>query len=305
VFWISRTPTSAPTLLQPMSLLGLDADVQTSATGYDTAGVIVGVSINNTGTETPVVWSSAGVPTALQPPLLSVNTNCAPADLNDAATPSIIGNCDNSGTGGGNKAVLWASASSAYTVLPVPTFATYCSADAINLSGQIMGECTYGTDTHRVVLWAPGGTTAPQVLSTILGQTAYRTYGADLNDSGEIACNYLSTASATAGFKEPCEWNTAGGNTNAVAITEPGGANGPAILIGLANDGKAIGVFETASGDIQSFSVPSGGSAGVNLGSPEGGGNTVVTSISKTGNNLAAASEDTTLHTHDVEEPTP
>jgi hypothetical protein len=303
VFWHSGTPTTAPTLLEPDSILGLLPDVETEATAYNTAGVIVGISISDTGTFTPVEWSSAGVPTPLSPALLSQNANCVPADINDAATPSIIGNCSDAGTGGGNKAVLWASASSAYTVLPLPSSANYCMAGAINLSGQIMGDCTYADDTHRVVLWGPGGA-GPTVLATVGGGAALRTYESDLNDSGIVACNYLA-GSASAGFKEPCYWNPAGGNTNAVAITPPAGATGPAITTGIGNNGKIIGDYETSAGVIHPLHAESGSSVAVDDGSPESGPNMIATSISKTGAYEAGAGEDTTEHTHDVVQTTP
>jgi hypothetical protein len=304
VFWKSSTPASAPTQLQPLSLLGLLPDVKTMASVVSTTGgLIVGVSISNNGTQTPVSWSSTGAPTQLAAPLLSTNTNCVPADISDASTPAIIGNCDDSGTGGGNKAVLWTSTTAAYTVLPVPRGANTCQASNINISGQILGRCDYGTDTHRVVQWGSGGT-GPAVLMTVGGGTALRTYDADMNDSGVIACNYLA-GSASVGFEEPCSWNPAGGNTDAVAITPPGGSSGPATTIGIGNNGKIIGIYETAAGVVHSFHVEPGGNSATDEGSPEGGNNTIFTSLSNSGVNGAAGSEDGSEHTHAVAETIP
>lgn len=65
VFWISGTPTKAPTQLKPLSLLGLLPDVQTKVKGVSPAGVMIGVSINSSGKKTPVTWSSNGAPTQL------------------------------------------------------------------------------------------------------------------------------------------------------------------------------------------------------------------------------------------------
>jgi hypothetical protein len=303
VFWNAATPTTAPTLLQPLSILGLDADVQTEATAVSAGGVIVGVSISNTGTETPVVWSSAGVPTGLSPALLQQNANCTPADISDAATPSIIGNCDDSGTGGGNKAVLWANQTSAYSVLPLPSNANNCTASEINVPGQILGSCTYADDVHSAVVWGAGGT-GPTVLLTVGGVTVPHTSAADINDSGMVACNYLA-GSGSAGFEKPCEWNTAGGATNALAITVPAGATGPAMTSGIGNNGKIVGGYETAAGVGHPFRVESGSTIAIDDGSPEGGPTTVTTALSTSGVYAVGTSEDATEHNHDVGETVP
>jgi hypothetical protein len=295
VFWKGATPAAAPTLLQPLIL-----DDQTIAAAVSAGGVIVGVSINNIATETPVVWSSAGVATGLSPALLQSNANCTPADISDAATPSIIGNCDDSGTGGGEKAVLWANQTSAYSVLPVPSGGNYCTASEINLSGQILGECTYADDSHRAVVWGAGGT-GPSVLTTVGGAAVPRTYAVDINDSGVVACDYLS-GGGSAGFKEPCEWNPAGGNTNALAITVPAGATGPASTTGIGNNGKIVGAYETAGGVGHPFRVESGSTTVIDEGTPEGGPTTITTAISTSGGYAVGTSEDTTEHNHDVGE---
>jgi hypothetical protein len=304
VFWISSTPGTAPTLLSPMSTLGLLPDVETMATAFDTQGVIVGDSINSTGTLTPVYWSSAGVATALNPALLQSNANCVPADVNDATTPSIVGNCADAGTGGGNKAVLWANETSAYTVLPLPSGANYCMASEINVNGLILGDCTYGDDSHRAVQWQAGGTTVPTVLTMVGGTTVPHTFSADMNDSGWVASNYIASG-ASAGFKEACLWKPAGGNTNCVAITAPGGGSGPSTATGIANDGKMIGNNETPVGTIRPWHVESGSTTAVDDGSPGGGPNMIATSISKNGIYEAGAGEDTTEHTEDFAQPVP
>jgi hypothetical protein len=303
VMWDLDNPTAAPTVLQPISVLGLLPDVQTEALAIDTQGMIAGVSINSTGTETPVVWSPAGVATALAPALLSSNANCVPYDINDAAPPSIIGNCSDAGTGGGNKAVLWQGPTSAYTILPIPTGANYCTVSDINFSGQILGECIYGDDSWRAAFWGSGGT-GPIVLSTVGGVAAAHTYSADLNDNGLVAGGYVASG-ASAGFIAPCTWDPTRGSTNAVAISLPGGATGPGFIQRLGNDGKIIGNYETAGGLILPFHVEPGSSVAVSDGSPAGGPSAVAISLSKSGTNEAIASEDSSGHEHVEERPVP
>jgi hypothetical protein len=301
--WDLDNPAAAPTELQPLSLLGLLPDVQTEALAIDTQGMIAGVSINSTGTDTPVVWSSAGIAAALEPALLSSNANCVPDDINDAAPPSIIGNCSDAGTGGGNKAVLWQSPTSAYTILPVPADANYCTVSDINLNGQILGECIYGDDTWRAAFWGSGGT-GPTVLSTVGGVAAAHTYSADLNDDGLVAGGYVASG-ASAGFIAPCTWDPTGGSTNAVAISLPGGATGPGFIQRLGNDGKIIGNYETAGGLILPFHVEPTSSVAVSDGSPAGGPSAVAISLSKSGTNEAIASEDSSGHEQVEERPVP
>jgi hypothetical protein len=302
VFWHSSTPGTAPTLLQPLSLDGLLPDKQTMATAYDTQAVIVGVSINSTGTETPVFWSSAGQATALDTALLKSDANCVPADINDATTPSIIGNCADAGTGGGNLAVLWANETSDYTMLPLPSGANYCMASEINVKGLILGDCTYGDDSHSAVQWGAGGT-GPTVLETIGGTTVAHTFGGDMNDNGLVVGAYIASG-ASAGFKEAYVWNPAGGNPNGIAITEPGGT-APSVANGAGNNNKVIGNYETAAGVIRPWHVDSGGTTAVDDGSPEGGPNMIATSISKGGIYEAGVGEDTTEHTQNVAQPVP
>ncbi|MBR0934492.1 hypothetical protein [Bradyrhizobium jicamae] len=303
VYWNSSTPTTAPTLLKPLSLLGLLADVQTVVTAFNTPGTIVGVSIgaqgstSGQGNKTPVSWSSSGAPTQLAAPLGSMNNGCVPADVNDASTPSIIGNCADAGTGGGSKAVLWQGTGAAYSVLPVPSGADYCTVSKINLSGQILGQCNYGTDTYRAAVWGPGGT-APLVLLTVASGSALRTAGVDISDSGIVACNYLA-GGASAGFSEPCVWNPANGNTNATLITLPGGATTAATNVWIANNGTIVGDYKTAAGVVHPYHVPSGSTTAVDDGTPGGGPNTVATWISKGGLFEVVTSEDATGHWHD------
>jgi hypothetical protein len=298
VFWNSATPTTAPTLLQPLSILGVK-DKQTGPKAVNASGVIVGDSLNNNGTKSPVVRSSTGAVTELPGGLLESDANCVPVDINDAATPSIIGNCPSSSANGANVAVLWASATSGYSVLPVPSGGA-CSADKINDNGQILGDCAFADDSHSAVLWAAGGGSAPTVLTSV-GGAATRTVAVDINNSGLVAGNYLSAA----GFIQPYSWNTAGGGTNASAITPPGGTSAFAVTIGVGGNGEMVGFYKTTAGVFHPFHVVSGSTSAVDDGTPQGGPGTIITSISKGGLYKAAVSEDTSEHTHTDMQSTP
>jgi hypothetical protein len=296
VFWNSATPATAPTLLRPLSLLGLLANVQTGATKVNLAGVIIGVSIDGEGTRTPVSWSASGAPTELAPPLLAVNADCTPVDINDARTPSIIGNCDDSGNGGGNRAVLWQGTGAAYTSLPVPIGADYCEVTRVNLAGQILGQCIYPGDVYRVAVWGAGGSAAI-VLMTVGSAAAPQTFPAGINDSGMVACNYMvETESPT--LVAPCLWTPTGGNTAATAITSPGGAATPAIALSIGNNGKIAGIYVTATLAIHPFHVESGSTTAVDDGSPDGGPNTTLTAMSRGGLFVVAEATDATLLNH-------
>ena len=303
VFWKSATPTTAPTLLQPLSLLGLLANVETGATRVNAAGVIVGVSIDGEGTRTPVSWSASGAPTELAPPLLAVNADCTPIDINDARTPSIIGNCDDSGNGGGNRAVLWQGTGAAYISLPLPPNANYCTAIKVNLAGQILGQCNYPGDVYRVAVFGAGGAPAV-VMMTVDRATASQTSATDINDNGMVACNYLLNTGPT-DFAEPCRWDPSRGNTDATAISEPGGAGAPALALSIGNNGRIAGIYVTSAPSTHTFHVESGNTTGVDDGSPDGGANTRLTIMSRGGLFLVAEARDVSDMSHAFEEAVP
>ena len=292
VYWTASNPSATPTLLQPLPILAglrLAPDVSTRAAATNSQGVIVGVSVDGSGNDTPVVWSSAGVPTALNAPLTGSVQNCSPVDISDAATPAIIGNCPAGAAGAGkNRAVLWTSATSAYVVLPVPGAASYCSAQEINTAGQILGECVYlGTngaspDTYRTVRWGSGGT-GPTVMLTVNGNTSLRNAGVGMNASGQIAGNHL----VAGGYPLPFLWDPSTG-TNAIGIVAlPGGSRGTAT--GIGDNGVVAGCDETA-GVSEAF-VSHGGATPIAIAPLKAGGNDCATSISRSGGNIAGASE--------------
>jgi hypothetical protein len=310
VFWISGAPATEPTLLQPLSLLGLDPDVQTKATAVNLAGIIAGVSLNNTGMKTAVVWPFSTIATALPTGALLSSNRCAPVDVQDGDSPGIVGNCDNNYPYQGPTAVLWQGRTilgdttfTTYLALPEPPNANFCRASAISLSGQILGQCTYADNVHRVVEWGRGGT-GPTVLMTVGGATALRTFDVDINILGGVACNYLA-GGASAGFKQPCTWDPTSGSTDALAISLPAGATGPASAVAVGGNGKIAGVYETAGGVTHTFHVEAGSTVAIDDGSPAGGPSTILTSMSKGGINETVVSEDSSQHTHVESQSTP
>jgi hypothetical protein len=284
VFWKSSTPTTAPTLLQPLSPLGLAPDVQTQAVAVSAEGMMVGVSISSSGTKTPVTWSSAGVATQLEAPVGSVNTNCEPVDISDAAPPpppyyigekttAIVGNCKDAGAGGGNKIVLWQSTSAGYTVLAPPSGAKSCVAIAVNLVATVLGQCNYPGDvTHPEVFTARGYS----VTLSAVGAPTSKIFAVDINDSGDVACNYLNAS----GVKQPCLWTSPLLGTYALPIALPTPNGGIAVAIG--NNGKVIGNYDVSgSGHWLPFSTPSYSLTSVSGGSPDGRYTDEQTSVSK------------------------
>ncbi|MFM0286910.1 hypothetical protein [Paraburkholderia megapolitana] len=166
VVWSSASPGSPVQLLPLGGLLGLGAAVRTEVTGVSVQGTVIGSSIDANSTGTPVYWAAgSGTANALAVPLLAQQTNCVASYISNAATPSVVGYCP--GANGKASAVLWANVSSAYSTLPVPNGASYCVAQQINVNGLILGNCVYGGDTHRAVVWGTGGT-GPSVLATVM-----------------------------------------------------------------------------------------------------------------------------------------
>jgi uncharacterized membrane protein len=291
VYWRAGSPAIQPTQLQPLpGLAGLLADVKTSEVAVNLRGDVVGISINGNGDATPVLWNAAGVPTALSSPLLGSTTNCSPADINDASPASIVGNCP-AGPGGAGKnvAVLWSSPTAAYTALPVPPGASYCSAKEINANGQIMGGCVYlGTngatpDTYKTVQWGSGGT-GPTVLQTINGNVSLRNTGVDMNASGQIAGTRLVAGGYTSAFF----WDPSTG-TNGIGIPPlTGGSRARAAAI--SDDGTVVGNGESNARN-EAFVWHAITAALTSIPALQSGGNDGVIAISKSGAFIAGASE--------------
>jgi len=302
VAWQASSPGTAIQLQPIGGLLGLGADVSAAASAVNQNGYIIGESVNVNGVATPVVWMpGSNTPTPLPVlPLLATNQNCVPASINDAQSPSIIGNCP--GASGKNQAVLWPSAITLIpTLLPVPPGASYCSASGINTGGKIFGQCVYGTATYRVVQWGAGGT-GPTVLMTVDSLPALRTTGADQNDSGIIAVNYLA-GGAQAGFKMPARWDPSTG-TNAPSIALPSNGNHGSVGA-IGDNGRMFGNYETTDGYTHPFHVEAASLTATDEGSPEGGRNAALTAISKNGRQEAGAGEDGTEHTRGMHQSLP
>ncbi|WP_175966528.1 HAF family protein [Burkholderia sp. BCC0322] len=291
VMWARGT---TPTQLQPATaLLGLIAlGVSTTAININDAGVVIGVSTDGNGTDAPVYWSGSGAATLLSSPLLEPLANCRPASINSAK--SVVGNCPSGALGGGkNMPVLWSSLWDPYQALPTPSGASYCIALEINANSQILGECSYGTDSKRAVQWGAGGT-GPVVMASVNGTAVLHSSAATQNDAGVVAVNYLANG-AQNGFAEPAVWNPAGGNTNATSITLPSGAV-KGTVGGIGNNGKLVGNFETADGRVNPFHVEPGSTVAAGDGDPAGGANAMATALSKGGEMEAVTAEDTSKH---------
>ncbi|NWA28332.1 HAF family protein [Pseudomonas gingeri] len=302
VKWVANNLTAPPQQQLPLPLLAglrLVPDVQTEAAAVNLAGVVVGVSISPSGETTPVIWTSAGAANSLLPPLLGSVTNCSTADISDAATPSIIGNCPaGSGGAGKNQAVLWSSASSGYTALPVPTGASYCVASEINLSGQILGTCYYigsgssTPDTYKTVQWAAGGGSAPTVMLTINGSTSLRNSGTAMNASGQITGNRLKSGGFVTGFV----WNPSTGTDGTPIPLLPGSSRATAKAI--SNNGVAVGCGEVGGlSQAYVYHISSGTLTAITaLGA---GGNDCANAISPAGAYTAGLSENATIGEQD------
>ncbi|WP_273820766.1 HAF family protein [Pseudomonas asplenii] len=298
VAWHGSNLSAPPVQLQPLPILAglhLVADVETDPVAVNQAGVVAGNSISPTGEISPVTWTAGGAANLLSPPLLGSVTNCSVADISDAATPSIIGNCPAGAGGlGKNQAVLWANASSGYSTLAVPSGASYCVASAINASGKILGTCYYtgtgsGTpNTYKTVQWATGGASAPAVLLTINGSTSLRNSGIAMNASGQITGNREKSGGFTTAFF----WDPATGNNATPIPLLPGSAQATAKAI--SNNGIVVGCGEV-NGASEAFAYHSVGAALIPISSLGAGGNDCADAISPNGAYTAGISEDASV----------
>jgi hypothetical protein len=172
----------------------------------------------------------------------------------------------------------------------------------VNVEGQILGQCNYPGDIYRVAVWGAGGTAAV-VLVTVGGATESETFAVDINDSGLVACNYLNSTAAT-DLPAACIWNSNAG-ADAVAISEPAGATGPAFARSIGNNGKIAGVFGTATGAIHTFHVESGSTTAIDDGAAYTGPNTRLTVMSRGGLFLVANATDLNDQNHAFGEAVP
>jgi hypothetical protein len=174
-------------------------------------------------------------------------------------------------------------------VLPVPSDANYCRANGINLQGKVIGECLYDAAVVRAVQWGAGGT-GPTVLTSVDGSLINESNAARQNDSGTVIVNYLGNG-GSAGFTEPAIWNLTNGNEDAKSIVF-GSDIKHAAAEGIGNNGRVVRNVETSSGNSRSFHVPANSVVAVVDVEPEGGANSRVTALSKTGSVEGADAED-------------
>ncbi|KPA97718.1 HAF family protein [Pseudomonas asplenii] len=298
VKWNLNNPSAAPVQLQPLPILAalhLVADVETEPVAVNQAGIVVGNSISPTGVTSPVYWSAAGAANLLQPPLLGSVDNCNVVDINDAAIPSVIGNCP-AGVGGlgKNLAVLWTTLPSSFTVLQLPSGASYCETSVINAIGQILGTCYYtgtGSGTpgvYKTVQWPAGGTSAPAVMTTINGSTSLRNSGVAMNASGQITGNRVKAG----GLTGPFVWDPATG-TNGIPIPLLSGSS-QAVAKAISNNGIVVGCGEV-NGESEAFAYHLTGATLIPITSLGAGGNDCADAISPNGAYTAGISEDASV----------
>jgi hypothetical protein len=305
VEWSTASPSIANELLPANVLLGILVNGQSSqSTAVDLYGDVIGVSFDNQGVQWPAVWQHGSLePTLLAAPLLYVESNCLPISINDATSPSVIGNCPSGSSGHGKTdPVLWQTLTSSYTVLPFASGATDCYAKQINLAGEIIGDCYYSADVTRAVEWGAGGT-GPTVLMTVNGTAVQSSFTARENDSGVVAIEYKGSGS-TASKIEPAIWNPSGGNSNAGAVQLPAQAlNG--IVGEIGNNGKSIGYYETGQGTRHPFHVEANSLVAVDDGSPEGGYNAWAEELSPSGTFEAGKAENSSGNLQAITESVP
>jgi probable HAF family extracellular repeat protein len=252
-------------------------------------GTIVGNSISAAAVSTPVIWRAGQLTPIVLPgaQLLGLgNTNCVPtdvADVSSSAAPVAVGNCQaGNGTAAG---VIWTPTglAGAYvaTALSAPSGSLSCVASAVNVMGQVLGTCDFGSGIGPHTVRWPAGGGAPIVLTTVAGNV--RNVGVNMNAGGQITGTYLTAGD----FAAPFYWNP---DTNAVSTIDPisGGTNGVPVRIG--DTGTVVGTAEVATGAVHAFEwTPAAGVT--DLGVLAGGNNSAVSDLSKNGCFLTGSSE--------------
>lgn len=231
VTWQASAPMSAPLRLLPLpGLLGLLADIRTSATAYNQLGAVAGSSFNSTGDTTAVMWA-AGDDTAVQ--VSSRGDNCNAVDLSEYTTagrPAVALNCPNaSGTLTG-KVAQATGLLNAYVVtnLPMPAGGTYCTVSSINSSLQALGTCHFAApDVPRVAFWS-----SPSATPTTLVNSA-RSRAVALNNLGHAVLTFQDAE----GNRESAFWDPGTGSFTVIPPL-PGGARSE--VMDLADNDFAI-----------------------------------------------------------------
>lgn len=273
---------SAPTTVQPLQpLLG---GVRTLGTAYNHGGSTAGVSVSANNTAQPVMWRiNETNARSLPAGLLGLDaTNCVPTDIDSTAPnpnmPNISGTCP--GTNGRPQPVLWSAGllgAYAATMLPLPTGALYCTTSHV-ANGRILGNCDFGTQGGRAVLW-PNASTAPLVLVT----NPARNSAIDLNSSGAVIGRYQDTDGDSIAF----HWDT---TTNTRTDIPPLSGGFKISVSDLGDNGLVTGSSELGDGTRHAIRwTLSGGT--VDLGTLPGGKNSAGRALSQDGCYLTGGSE--------------
>ena len=303
VFQAFAWPLSNGVPGNPLQLSPGTSGVMTHATGVSINGYVIGTAVAQNGSFTGVFWApGSGTPTVL--PGLSllgigiVLGNCEPVDINDATSPVVAGNCAMGN--GQDQPVYWTGLNGLFNVahaLPKPSGAAYCSASEVNNSGQILGQCYYSgsADTYLAVIWGAGGA-GPTVLTTINGNTALRTTGVDMNDSGAVIVSFTggTTNGGIAGSQQCAIWTS---GTNAQSVVIPGATD--CVPAGIGNNGKAMVTLKLSNGNTNAAHVDYTSSlTAVAEGDVAGGSNSAVTAQSRSGANAGVAAENSAGQEH-------
>ena len=298
VTWQASSPSTTPLLLAPLTgLLGLGADVRTSASGVNLAGIVVGDSISGNGTHTPVYWAAgsssavelAGVRILLG--LLSTDPiNCAVSDISDTTPAVVLANCPSGASGLGKPiSLVWTSLSSNAVTVALPAGAKYCEVGQVNVLGNIVGDCTFATSTHQTTFWSSVSAT-PVVMSSVavggVSQVSTHNGAVDMNTSGHIAGNFKNTSGET----EAYFWDTS--TTTGTALAAISGAIRDA-AVAIGNNDTVLVNSETATGSLHQSHVLAGGTAVTDDGTLSGGVNSAGTALSPDGHTAAGVSETT------------
>ena len=242
--WDGNNPSNPPVVLNPIGgLLGLGADVTTSASGFNQHGDVVGQSCSGSGNCTAVIWP-AGTSTAML--VSSRNDNSGAVDVNDTLVnglPSVAVNTPKaSGTASGGVAQA-TGLLSAYvlTSLPCPSGSTYCTVAAINNAGQAAGTSHFpAPDEPNATFWSSFGGTPKR-----LNLTNFPRHGAIfLNNVASVIVSYQNAN----GQFEPAFWKPlnstisfipclTGGKTCAVAALAD---NADKVLVNSENGSQTV-----------------------------------------------------------------
>ncbi|WP_323120479.1 hypothetical protein [Burkholderia alba] len=281
VIWMNSAAITAP--IVPSPLLG---GVLANVTAVNRQGRAVGYSIDTSNGKEPVIWSTDFRTSIVLPGggLLSFGSlNCEPTDVTDATgagDPTVVGVCPSAV--GALAPVVWSPGALSYVaaLLPLPSDASWCTANVVNASQQIMGNCFFPSiGVLHTVRW-PNPVSAPIVLTNVNGNPF--NLGVDMNAGGQIVGGYLESN----GYGGAYRWDPAVGPAVALS-TIAGGSHTNAVAIG--DNANTVGQGETASGTNHAFAWV--GTTVTDLGTLGGGANSGAAALSRSGCFAAGTSE--------------